>query len=1124
MKKSYQMEAFDRLLGLYRTKIFRILWLLCIAILLDSPFVYGQQKFKVFSLKLNQVSVLDALREINRLSGNEVIFKREEVEAETKRITIDVKDATTLEIVRMCLEGTRLTCIERSNQVVVIRRSSITITGRITDTKRVPLSGATVMVKGDAQAVTGTSADINGNYQLTIPVSAEKITVSFIGYKSQEITIGGRNVINVVLEEELRQIEEVVVTGIFTRKAESFTGAARTFRKDELKQVGNTNIFQSLKNLDPSLKIMENMEMGSDPNTLPDMRLRGTSSFPGEAPDGSLKGNYQSRPNQPLFVLDGFEATVEEVFDLDMNRVESITILKDAASKAIYGSKAANGVIVIETVGIGTDGVRVTYSGNIDIEMPDLTSYNLCNAEEKLQVELLEGNVYFDNYFSMGTYYERLKRVREGLDEYWLSKPLRVGVGQKHSFFFEMGNKEMRTLLSISYNDVAGIMKESFRKTLSGNMQATYRKGNVLFRNIATITSNKTQDSPYGTFSEYTLANPYSPAYDENGKPNKTYELGGIYSEESPLYNASTNTKDLTSYLSFTNNFYIEWTIIEGLKATGRISIATKRSDADEYYPYDHTSQNNYSRDVYYKRGLYALNTGKSNTLSAETFVTYVKTINKHNLFGNIGWKISETKYSEIINKARGYKSEWMDKYYMGFMYDDETTPSGSGSINRDIGVLGVLGYTYDDRFLLDATLRGSAASVFGSDKRWATFWSVGLGWNIHNEKFIKDHLFFIEQIKLRGSIGYTGNQNFQSNKAIATYKFYTDESYNYYWSGAYLNNMENPGLQWELKKDYNIGIDLKIGRFFLVVDWYQSDTENMVSQISLPGSAGFTLVSENLGLVRNKGIEASLKIDLINKSDRFLNIHANIATNDNKLKKLSDAMRTFNEQQMAIASQTDQVDPTKMYYDGMHMNTIWAVPSAGIDPADGYEMYINKEGQLTKQWNAKDQIAAGVEDSKYLGNFGFNAEYKGIGASVTFTFLGGGDLYNKTLVDKVEHADIRYNVDKRVFYGRWKQRGEETQFRRIKDEYRHPVIDIRTEEGETRSTTRFVQKNNELNLSAVSLYYDFNRNWIKRYGFERLRLQANMNNVWKWSTIEIERGTTYPFARTLSISLTATL
>jgi hypothetical protein len=444
--------------------------------------------------------------------------------------------------------------------------------------------------------------------------------------------------------------------------------------------------------------------------------------------------------------------------------------------------------------------------------------------------------------------------------------------------------------------------------------------------------------------------------------------------------------------------------------------------------------------------------------------------------------------------------------------------------------VVGVIAYSYDDRYLFDGTIRLNASSAFGTDKPWATFWSTGIGWNVHKEGFLKDSEW-IKQLKLRASIGYTGNQNFQSNKSASFYAYYTDERYgneyqNTKWDGIYLTNMRNPGLEWELKKDINVGFDLNLKNILTMsAEWYRSDTENLVTQISLPGSTGFTSVSENLGLVRNEGFEVNLGLRVLNHKDYFLNLNAQIATNDNKLMKLSDAMRTFNERQKELAAGEEQTDPVTMYYEGMHMNTIWAVPSLGIDPSDGFEVYLNKQGKMTKTWKATDMVNAGINDTKYVGTFGLNGEYKGLGLSVTFRFMGGGQLYNTTLVDKVENVNIRNNVDRRVYSGRWKEAGQMAQFRRIfNDPFSYPLyFEAQAEGSYTRATTRFVQDNNELNLSAISLYYDLPRKHLKPLGFERLRIQANMNDVYKWSTIEIERGTSYPFARTLSLSLSAT-
>lgn len=1014
------------------------------------------------------------------------------------------------------------------NSYSLQQQKELLLRGLVTDKEGLPLPGVTVQVKGTSQ---GTTTNADGEYYIMVKGVENPILVfSFIGMESQEIAYEkGKHRINVTLQESQQVMEEVVVNGIYTRKAESFTGSAKTFKKDDLKRVGNGNIFQSLKNLDSSLKIMDNMEMGSDPNSMPDMRLRGTSTFIEEASTTGLKGNYQSQPNQPLFILDGFEVTAQTIFDLDMNRVESITILKDAASKAIYGSKAAHGVVVVETTGLENRGVRVTYNANLDLEMPDLTSYNLCNTFEKLDVEMREGSIYdVNDPIDMERYYSILKKAKEGFDQYWLSLPLRTGIGQKHSLTFETGTKEMQTLISASYNDVQGVMKDSYRRTFAGTAQVTYRKNKFQFRDIARITSNSTQDSPYGTFSEYAAMNPYVAAYKEDGTPIKN--VSGKNTEDfTPLYNATTNPKQQTSYLSFSNNFYIEYMPIENLKLTGRLGVTSHRSDADSYYSAFHNNFRETGVTEQNKKGSYTVNNGKSTTLSTDLFANYTKTINKHTFFANAGWSLSETKYQEIVNTAYGYKDKEMDEYLFGTMYAEGASPSGAASVSRTVGISGVFAYTYDDRYLLDATIRANGASAFGSDNPWATFWSTGIGWNIHNEAFLKD-IDWVEMLKLRASIGSTGNQNFQSNKSIATYGYYLQDYYVRKWDAVYPNNMPNSGLEWEEKMDYNIGLDLKLGRVSLNLDWYRSDTENMVTSISLPGSTGFTSVSENLGKVRNQGIEATMNVQVLKGKDYFFNVHGQIATNDNKLIELSDAMRTYNENQRKAAAELERVVPVNLYQEGQHINTIWAVRSAGIDPIDGFEVYYDRDGNLTKQWKAENLVACGVKDDKYTGTFGFNGEYKGFGMNVTFRFLGGGERYNQTLVDRVENVDIKNNVDKRVAWGRWKEVGQQAQFRRIlssTDLIGKYIIHDSYVSGEgnlTRATTRFVQKSNELNLSAISVYYDFPRKWLRSFGFERLRLQANMNDVYKWSTIKIERGTSYPFARTLSFSLSATL
>ncbi len=317
------------------------------------------------------------------------------------------------------------------------------------------------------------------------------------------------------------------------------------------------------------------------------MTLRGSSSIDLSG-DGEvdIKGTYANDPNAPLFILDGFEASVEKI-SIGLDRVASLTILKDASAKAIYGSKAANGVIVIETKRSTTGDLRVTYAGSVNVEAPDLSSYNLTNAAQKLELEkdfgLYDGETIEEDIELKRRYYQKYKSVVAGVNTDWMAKPLRNALGHKHSLSVELGSLELQVLADFSYNNIQGVMKGSARTIYDGTVQVSYRHKKFNFRNSLSVVSNVASDSPYGNFSEYALMNPYYSPYDANGLLVKNAALSVDGLEQSggefvanPLYNASLNTKIEKRYLDVTNNLYVEWSVLQGLKATMRFGITEK--------------------------------------------------------------------------------------------------------------------------------------------------------------------------------------------------------------------------------------------------------------------------------------------------------------------------------------------------------------------------------------------------------------------------------------------------------------------------------------------------------------------------------------------------------------------
>ena len=855
---------------------------------------------------------------------------------------------------------------------------------------------------------------------------------------------------------------------------------------------------------------------------MPEIQLRGQSGFP------DLRGEYATNPNQPLFIVDGFEADLTKVIDMDMNRIASVTLLKDAAAKAIYGSKAANGVVVIETKRPEPGELRVTYTGTVTVNLPDMSSYNLCNAAEKLQVELNAGlfDYVYDNglytyedpntqYEYSERYNELLKEVLSGVNTDWKAQPLRNAVGHKHVVYIEGGDDAFQYGIDFAFNDVAGVMKGSDRKTFSGGLTFSYRYKKLLLRDQLEVVYNRGDNSPWGDFSEYTSMNPYFRPYDEDGNLIKTYTVytGAILTETpepNPMWNATLKTKDMTEYSQFTNNFYLEYWAFEGFKATARIGLTRTDNGTEIFLPADHTDFAGYtSEELINRRGSYTYSDGYAFKLSADISASYSKYFGNHLLMANAGWTLNDETNRSMTMVAEGFPNANLDDIGYANAYQEDGAPTSSESTVRDIGVVAAVNYSYADRYLFDGSIRFSGSSQFGSQNRWGKFWSLGLGWNLHHENFLAS-AEWLDQLKIRGSFGFTGSQNFSSYQSQDTWTYYKNNSYDGS-IGAYLMGMANDRLKWQRKKDTDVGLEFTAWnrRINIRMDYYNSITDDLLTDVTIPSSTGFTSYKENLGKVQNQGWEFYVNARVWEKTEdnAYMNIYVNGTHNTNKIKEISNFLASFNEEQ--AESLTNK--PMTRYEEGQSMSAIWAVPSRGIDPATGRDVFVKKDGRTTFEYDSDDVVVCGDTEAKLYGNLGFNFAWKGFMVNVGMMYELGGQLYNQTLVDKVENADLSQNVDRRIFSDRWVQPGDISRFKNIADN------------TTTQATERFVEDNNIWTLSTVNVSYDFDRfAAVKKIGLDRLRLSFDMADVARVSSIQIERGTSYPFARAFSFSLQA--
>lgn len=1103
-----------------RTAIAVLLLLLCGAVL---PAMSHEQP-KV-SLTLKDVSIEEVFNRLEKLTAYTFLYKTEVVK-HIGRVDIETKDKSIEHVLEHFLPPLGLSYKLDDKVVVIIplstpkqsdREKKVRISGKVLDESKLPLPGVNVVLKN---STTGTATDLDGLFTLSIPASRQTLVFSMIGMEPKEITVQGEKDIEnlvVVLKNQLNELKDVVITGIFKKSRESFTGAVSTVTEKELKSFSGRNLIATLKNIDPTFNIIENNLFGADPNHLPTIQMRGTSSLPTVE---DLKNETRVELNTPLIILDGFEIPLSRMVDMNDEDISSITLLKDGSATAIYGSRGANGVVVIESKRPQAGKLRLSYRGGLNMEIPDLSDYHVLNAREKLQLELEAGLFSSQGKFAneemrLRERYNRIrKEVERGVDTYWLSKPLRIGIGHKHNLRLEGGGKEgFRYSASIQYNNIKGVMKGSDRNTFNGGINLMYEHNKLLFRNNLEIGHMRADASPYGSFRQYVYLNPYWTEYDRNGKMPKEFEAGERDffnpSPMNPLYNATLDLVNRNTSTSITNNFDIEWRPCEGFTFRSRIGLSKQTSDADNFKPADHTDFKDYSEEQIFRKGRYIYSSGKGLNYDWDITLSYSHNFNrKHDFYAGINYNLAQTDSKLYTFTMEGFPQSNLKMLTMALQYEEKGKPKGSEAVDRRIGLTGNLNYIYDNRYFADVAYRMDGASQFGSAKRFAPFYSLGLGWNVHQEKFMSG-LSWLNRLKLRASYAVTGAVNFNPYQALATYQYYLEDRYRY-WFGSHLMGLANEDLEWQRTKKMNFGAELSFldGRVRLTTDVYKNVTDNLLSEMNLPLANGFSSYTANIGKVKNSGCELSASLFLLRNEQFNWSLSGSLIYEKNEIVKISDALKIANEE----LEKQGGSNPNYLYREGQALRTIYVVPSLGIDPSTGMELLVDRFGNNTFLWDARDRVACGVEDPKFRGNINTTFSYRNWSVNLSFGYRMGGFLYNSTLVNRVENANLKYNVDRRVYEDRWKQPGDHTFFKDVKDK------------RITQMSSRFVQEENTLECQSFQVKYDLPQKWtLHHLKMQHLSVIFSTNNLFRLSTVKQERGLEYPFSRRYSLSLSAT-
>ena len=1083
------------------------------------------------SLSLNDVQLGEALQYIQKAVDVKFVFSSTAIPVQ-QRVSVNVVRKKMHEVLSDILSpynikfdfvnGRILLYNDLSKNIIEDSKkvdASHNIVGIVTNLSGEPLSGVTILIKGTG---TGTHTNADGTFSI-LKNSNDVLVVSFVGYKTQELHIGNQIAVDIKMEHDVPTLGEIVVTGYQDVRKESYTGSTITASGQDLKSVNPINLLQSLQTFDPSFRVFQNNNFGSDPNWLPNINVRGTTALPTTGLSLLNMDNLGVNPNLPTFILDGFQVSLQTVYDLDINRIESVTFLKDAAATAIYGSRAANGVLVIKTKTPKEEQLHVYYNYNLSITSPDLTVYDLLNAKEKLEYERLAGvydsknkyNANIPQYTLDDSYYSKLKNVVSGVNTYWLAEPVQTAANSNHSLAITGGTKSIRYSVTARCQDVNGVMKNSHRNRYGADLKMIYQPNDKLsIGNTVSVSEVKAQESPYGDFSDYVQMNPYYKKRDDNGNVIRVLDSVPYYDNSrgirqrivvNPMYDATLGSFNRNKYSLLIDELSLNWNITPAWMVKGIISYQRNQSTADIFKsPF---------RNEYYslvtdatQRGEYDFTKGNESTIDGNFLIAYNVSLGKHLVNASLGANLRVYDIDSKGITATGFTSDSFVGLSSTSSYLEKDPPAGSIYNDRLVGGFLSVNYSYKNKYLIDFAGRLDGSSKFGSQNKIAPFWSAGIGWNLHKESALSLPTQ-INVLRIKATTGLTGEVSFPPYLTKTTYSYYADA----YSTGLGASPIAygNENLRWQRTKNYNVSIELAAfqNKFTFTGTYYYKLTKDLLTDVIVPPSTGFSYYKDNLGVLENKGFEILTKVNVIQTKQWNINMSARLAGNRNRIKQISQSLSTYNDE--ADASQT--TSPLPRYYEGQPIDAIYVVRSFGIDPQNGREILVKKNGTLTYDYDVKDIVKAGTASPLIDGFAGPNIRYKNFTLDVQFYLNLGGQAYNQTLVDKVENADLNYNVDKRVLYQRWKKPGDVTMFKDIADR------------SLTNVTSRFVQNNNVVELYSAGLSYETPSAITNKIHLSALRWSITANNIARWSTIKMERGIEYPFARTVTLSVNAT-
>jgi len=809
-----------------------------------------------FDLKMKNVTILDVFKQIEEESAYRFFFDNEQVDL-TKKINVDTKNENLSKILETLFAGTDLT-YEMMDRLILVRSkaegksifriSSLEqniISGKVTDTSNQPLPGVTVVIKGTSQ---GTITDADGKYSFQeLPANAV-LMFSFVGMKTQEIAVGNQTRIDIEMEEESIGIEEVVAIGYGTVKKKDLTGSVAQISPNAYKAQPVQGIPEMLRGNAPGVVVKTN----GDGSTK--IRIRGSNSLNGD--------------NDPLYIVDGVP-----MGSYSPNDVESIEILKDASATAIYGSRGANGVVLITT--------KRGKVGDPTVEVSATTSF----ATYPQFYDLLNGSEFADFYNS---YFGRSLNFDKSVNTDWQRETTQTGIRQNYQANVSGGTEKMKFYVGGNYIDNTGLIKNQSSKSYRMRSNVDFKMGKKFNARIdLSASQNRSHDSDITAKGPLFAALqwcPNVPIYKENGEYNIT-DPYGITTYVNPYFQIMEGNRNSYS-TNVTANGYFAYEIISGLKISAQPSVTKSISENRNYIlpSLSSTGQSSAERS-----------TGNSTTWQLTGLATYDKTIaQKHNLNAIIGTELWETEYNGFSATGQGVSYDYMLWYNLGSSAIKDIASSYSGA--QLASFFARANYNYDSKYYVTASMRADGSSKFKGDNQFSYFPSGALSWVASNENFLKDSEW-LDYLKVRTSYGITGSQAIGSYATIAALR----NRRNWSWGtgtrvqGIELNAPVNTNLRWEETTQWDIGIDASVfEKWSISLDYYHKVTDGLLTQRQLPDYAGAGSTMINLGEMENQGIDASVTYTPFNTKDFFWKMTLNVGWLANKVVSLGEIGEYF--------------------------------------------------------------------------------------------------------------------------------------------------------------------------------------------------------------------------------------